>query len=268
MKTGIKIKAILAVLLITIMAMASSSMVFASTTIDNYVKQYYVNGAWSSDPAGVQGKFSTSSVATGVVNSVTTVTPPLYYLASDETAIEQAITNANTTAAANAGTADDTLQKVSNIDSAMKISADTDKAAVMFSGVTGAISLLIGIIVVLISLGMTIFSAFDLCYIAFPVFRGKCDEAKQNGGNNFMTKQGKGGESKLRWVTDEAQYAVIAADTTQSGKNPFVIYFGKRLLSYIVLAVLLFILLSGNITIFTSLAIKIASGVMKVIASF
>jgi hypothetical protein len=146
-------------------------------------------------------------------------------------------------------------------------SSGISTATTMLSGFTGILNTLIGIIVVLISLGMTIFSAFDLCYIAFPVFRNKCEEAKQSG-NNIMTKQSKnGGEAKLRFVSDDAQYAVVAADTVQSGKNPFVIYFGKRMISYIVLAILLFILMTGNITIFTTLALRVVSGILEVIQS-
>ena len=124
----------------------------------------------------------------------------------------------------------------------LNITADTEKAVRSLSGVTGVFSFVLGAIVVLITLGMTVFSAFDLCYIAFPVFRDKCEDARTSG-NRLMTKTDKtSGESKLRFVTDDAMFAVTAADTTQSGKNPFIIYFKKRIISYVVLAILLFIL--------------------------
>lgn len=143
------------------------------------------------------------------------------------------------------------------------LKADVGTATGMLSGFMGVLRTLLGIIVVLISVGMTVFSAFDLCYIAFPVFRNTCEDHKQNGG--MMAKQGKNGESKLRFVSDDAQYAVVAADTTQSGKNPFVIYFGKRLLSYLVLAILLFILLTGKVTVFTDIAIRLVSGLINIL---
>ena len=155
---------------------------------------------------------------------------------------------------------------MSDITVGLNIKADTQTASTALSGFVPILSTVLGLMVVLISIGMTVFSAFDLCYIAFPVFRNKCEDMKQSG-NRMGTKQGSNGETKLRFVSDDAQYAVIAADTTQSGKNPFVIYFSKRLLSYIILAILLFILLTGNITIFTNLALKGVSGILELIGN-
>lgn len=158
---------------------------------------------------------------------------------------------------------------INDITSGLEISADTDTAVTALSGFAPFISVVIGVLVVLISIGMTIFSAFDICYIAFPVFREKCEEAKQTGTGFMAGKQNKQtGETKLRFVTDDAQYAVVAADTVQSGKNPFMIYFGKRIISYIFLAILLFILLTGNITIITSLTLDIVSGILELIGNF
>lgn len=167
----------------------------------------------------------------------------------------------------NIGASGDVNDSVKDIQSTLDVGADVEMAGVLLSGFVPILSTLLGLMVTLISIGMTVFSGFDLCYIAFPVFRNKCEEAKTNG-NNLMTKKGSNGESKLRFVSDDAQYAVSAADTVQSGKNPFVIYFGKRLLSYIVLAILLFILLTGNITVFTSIALKVVSGILEVIGQF
>jgi hypothetical protein len=153
-----------------------------------------------------------------------------------------------------------------DITGGLKIDADTTTATNALSGFVPIISTILGLMVILISIGMTIFSVFDLCYIAFPVFRNKCEEAKQSGSGMMVSnKKGADGETKLRLVSDDAQYAVTAADTVQSGKNPFVIYFGKRLLSYIILAILLFILLTGNVTVFTDIALKVVSGILDLI---
>ena len=157
------------------------------------------------------------------------------------------------------------ITTLNDVTEGMNITADVETASTMLSGFYPILSTVIGLMVILISIGMTVFSAFDLCYIAFPVFRNHCEDAKQSGGG-LMAKTNKStGETKLRFVSDDAQYAVNAADTTQSGKNPFVIYFGKRLLSYIVLAILLFILMTGNITVFTNLALKVVNGVLELI---
>ena len=187
------------------------------------------------------------------------------YKLSNEETIANAINTSINQKEQNEKDIEDTKNRIDVMKEGLSITADTETAVRSISGFTGAISFALGVLVVLITLGMTLFSAFDLCYIAFPVFREKCEDAR-TGGNRFMTKTDKtSGESKLRFVTDDAQFAVTAADTTQSGKNPFIIYFKKRIISYIVLAILLFILLSGNITVLTSLAIGLVDGILGLI---
>lgn len=189
-----------------------------------------------------------------------------YYDPSKEEAIVNAGNKINAQSKEAAQSTEITTTIDSNIEDVGGYKADTGTATALLSGFTGVIQTLLGIIVILISVGMTVFSAFDLCYIAFPVFRNKCEEAKQSGGKSMHTKTGSNGETKLRFVSDDAQYAVIAADTVQQGKNPFVIYFGKRLMSYLVLAILLFVLFTGKITVFTSIAIRLVSGLINIIS--
>ena len=159
---------------------------------------------------------------------------------------------------------EDTVDDVSDITDGMKIGADTAGATALLSGFAPIISLVIGVIVVLVTMGMTLFTAFDIAYIAFPVFRNKCEEQKMMGGNNIMTKKGANGESSLRFVTDDAQYAV-SQGTIESGKSPWGIYFRKRIMSYILLAIILFILLTGNISLITNIALNVVSGIMNVL---
>lgn len=196
----------------------------------------------------------------------------VYYVS---TGVDQPTALSNIAAAMNARnnstqSTEDGKQKVAQVGSTItgsgfEVGADVQTGAKILSGFSGLVSMVLGLMVVLISLGMTIFSACDLAYIAFPVFRNKCEDMKQSG-SRIGTKTGSNGETKLRFVTDEAQYAVNAAETTESGKNPFVIYFSKRILSYIILAILLFILLTGRITVFTDLGVKLADGIVNLIA--
>ena len=188
-----------------------------------------------------------------------------YYVikASDEASVKEKIEKEQ-----KKETDNDVSGKVTDLQSGLGIEADTSTATEMMKGFIPVINIVIGALVILISIGMTIFSAFDLCYIAFPVFRNKCEDAKQSG-HGLMTKKNKStGETSLRFVSDDAQYAVVAADTTESGKNPFIIYFGKRVISYIVLAILLFILFTGNITVFTNMAISLVQGILDLISNF
>ena len=169
----------------------------------------------------------------------------------------QAVNHINS-AIANSAT-NENMQTLTNN---LNIVADTSGATALISGFTPIISLVVGIIVALVTIGMTIFSAFDIAYIAFPVFRNKCEDAKTNGG--AMAKTTANGETKLRFVTDEAVYAVQECNI-QNGKSPWAMYFKKRVLSYILLAIILFILMTGNISLITGIALNIVSGIMNVL---
>ena len=160
----------------------------------------------------------------------------------------------------NAATVDD----VSTITDGLNIGADTAGATALLSGFAPIISLVVGVIVVLVTMGMTLFTAFDIAYIAFPVFRNKCEEQKMNG-TGYNVKKDSSGNVSLRFVTDDAQYAV-SEGTIENGKSPWGIYFRKRIMSYILLAIVLFILLTGNISMITNIALNIVSGIMNVLS--
>ena len=160
----------------------------------------------------------------------------------------------------NAATVDD----VSTITDGLNIGADTSGATALLSGFAPIISLVIGVITVLVTMGMTLFTAFDIAYIAFPVFRNKCEEQKMNG-TGYNVKKDSSGNVSLRFVTDDAQYAV-SEGTIENGKSPWGIYFRKRIMSYVLLAIVLFILLTGNISMITNIALNIVSGIMNVLS--
>lgn len=157
-------------------------------------------------------------------------------------------------------------QQIEDLDEYYSLEADTKTASDLVSGLKGPISTFLGILVTFITVGMTVFTAFDLCYIAFPVFRGKMDDAKANG-TKGITRTNNKGETKLNIVTEDAQFAVISAETAQTGQSAYLIYFKKRIVSFIILAVLIFILLTGNINILTNIGVKLASGVLEAISN-
>lgn len=225
-------------------------------TINDYgfaFKKSWMNKYFTMD----QNQASTSNPEQIVVNGADGSSYTLYFIngKTREQAEEEMATVLK-----NEATVDD----VSDITDGMKIGADTAGATALLSGFAPIISLVIGVIVVLVTMGMTLFTAFDIAYIAFPVFRNKCEEQKMMGGNNIMTKKGANGESSLRFVTDDAQYAV-SQGTIESGKSPWGIYFRKRIMSYILLAIILFILLTGNISLITNIALNVVSGIMNVL---
>jgi len=144
------------------------------------------------------------------------------------------------------------------------LSADTQAASGLMSGIVPIITTVLGFIVIIATAGMTLYTGFDLLYLIFPTFRGKCDDRAAQGG--MGTKQTKDGTNKMMFVTDEAVYAVKTADTVNQGQSPLIIYFKKRILAYILLAILIFILLTGNVNIFAKLAVRAVQGVLDMIS--
>lgn len=125
------------------------------------------------------------------------------------------------------------------------------------------INILLGLITTVVVLSMQILTALDLCYIAIPTMRNFMSTKAAEGNAVVGKKDGNGGV-KLRFISDEAQYAVDQAANNQ-GRQPWGIYFKSRILSYIFLAVAMVILLTGNITLITDLIVKLVSGLMSVV---
>jgi hypothetical protein len=150
-----------------------------------------------------------------------------------------------------------------NISSALLSSAgvqpDTGSALTLMTGMMGFVNTALGIIVVVMSIGMTIFSALDITYIAFPVFQNKVDSQVESGGKN--TRKNKEGETSSRWVSDDARNAVKEANANNA--QPWMPYFKRRVLAYIFLSIMLFILLTGNIFAITSMVTGVLSGLFE-----
>lgn len=146
------------------------------------------------------------------------------------------------------------------------VKADVKTASESLTGFGQFISTVIGGIAILITLGMALSSAIDICYIAFPPLRNFCGDQLAMGESNAMVKKDKDGNLSLRWITDDA-VAAVKTSTIENGKNPFATYFKKRVWSYIILVILLYMLMSGNITILTNLALKAVEGILKVLGA-
>ncbi|GHU92674.1 hypothetical protein FACS1894208_00250 [Clostridia bacterium] len=159
------------------------------------------------------------------------------------------------------GASDQDLQKVTSSISAGLLSQagvapDTGTAMGLLSGIMPMINTLLGLIVTVISIGMTVFSALDIIYLAFPAFRGTIDNQVEGGGKG--TKTNKDGSKSSRFVTDDARTAV--AESSQNQQQPWGRYFKRRIIAYIFLAIILFILLTGNIFSITTLVTNALSG--------
>ena len=155
--------------------------------------------------------------------------------------------------------------KVRSMGTQVSVQADTEQAGTMLSGLSPLISVLTGILVIIAVLAMSLYTALDICYITMPVFRNKSEEMKQSG-NAFMTKTTRSGDTKLRWVTDEAVYAVEKC-SVESGKNPIGTYMFKRIWAFILVAIAIYILLTGNIQLFVDIALNMVGGILDVLAN-
>lgn len=284
MKKNMRLKAVLILLTAMIMCFGSSVTAFAhgvgrsdvgtsssvgtDTTISSYLGNIDNYNDIDKDlKQKIKRNYSTGYKAYNLKDGTT-----VYVAPGNETNVSSTINNLNSKAAADQSAANE--QYVQKQDGVAKdlgqisVTPDIKKANNMLSGFMPLLNMIVSVVIVGVTLGMTLFTAFDICYIEFPIFRNKCEDAKASG-NKMMTRtDSKTGETKLRLVTDEAQYAIQAADTIQSGQNPLVIYFKKRFVAILLLAIVLFILLTGNMSVFSKIALKLVSGIISIVQSY
>lgn len=145
------------------------------------------------------------------------------------------------------------------------IEADLGSASTLMSGVVPFVNGLLGVICTVISIGMFIFTALDVAYIIAPQFKEACDNAAASGNKMTSKTDSTTGAPRFRWITDKAVYAIKAANTVETGKQALWIYLKSRVVEFVVLAIVLYILLTGNIGIFMNLGLKVADGIIQLI---
>lgn len=155
--------------------------------------------------------------------------------------------------------------KIGDMGIGFNVSADVEQAGVALSGVEEFASVVVGILVYAVTIGMTLFTAVDICYITIPVFRNKCEDAKQSGGAMAKTNS-QTGETKFRFVTDEAVYAVTTC-SIETGKQPLGVYLKKRIWAFVLLGIVLFILLTGNIQLIVNIAVNVVAGLIEALSN-
>lgn len=219
-------------------------------TADNGWSSKEVNGVKNQLKKLNKGKSSAGDTKTVELNGTT------YYLSDDGV-------NSMKNYLANTVRGASVKSKVEQIGTDFNIKADVDTAATSLAGFANIVSWIVGILVFLITISMTFFTACDVCFLTMPVFRNKCEDLKATGG--VGTKSTSGGDTKLMFITDDALNAY--QEGTTNGKNPLGIYLKKRIIAFIMLGLVLFVLLTGNINIIVNLVVNIASGIMEALAS-
>lgn len=157
-------------------------------------------------------------------------------------------------------------ENVKNMMSEFEVTADTSQAAVALAGIQQLVGVIVGILAYAVVIGMSLFTGVDICYITMPVFRTWADDKGASGGAVTSSTNKDTGESKFRFVTDEAMFAVTQA-TVENGKNALGIYFKKRCIGWILTAIVLYVLLTGQITLLTDVILQFISGIIAALQS-
>lgn len=154
-----------------------------------------------------------------------------------------------------------TNSNVSKLD--VNVKANVGAANDLVSGFEPVINLVIGILAWVIVIGLPLITALDVCYITIPFVREKAEDVKAGGG--IGTKTGKDGSTKLRWISDEAQHAVETIDL-DAGRSPLKTYLKSRIGAFVMVAIILYLLIGGQITVVTQLAVRLVSGIMNILS--
>ena len=129
------------------------------------------------------------------------------------------------------------------------ISADTGAVATLATGLLPALRVLLGVIVWVTTIGIVVYTAFEVMYIVFPFMH---NAISGEGGE----KRGKGLDKA---VSGDARRAVEMGDRGEG--NPLVYYLKSRVVVYIVLGMMVVILLSGSALKLMDLGAFLGSGV-------
>ena len=272
-----KLKTVLSLMLAVMLAMMFSMQAFA---VDNADVKAAVERQVTLDSEGnipqdsaLKSYIHSGTIAMGGDLQLEIGGKPFYIEQSDIDTVYSMVSNSGSDDAAvksdQAATAQNQLDKIQQMN---KITPNYDRASEILSPFMPYVNALLGIVTTLVVTVMSLLTALDLCYIAIPALRNFMND------NENMQKTDSNGKKKLRFVSDEAQYAVDSTvgrsgdSSSKSGGNggytsPWGAYFKTRIVSYIFLAVAITILLTGNITIITNLALKLVGGLMNVLQS-
>ena len=156
---------------------------------------------------------------------------------------------------------------IQGINTSLSLRPDTQTAMTGLSGFIPAINVVLGLIVTIITAGMTLLTGCDVFFISFPPFRGMCENMKAEGKNVSTSRSEKAGDTRLKFISDEAEFAIRSTETAQTGKSPLIVYLQKRSIALVMTSVVLFILITGNLDVVTNIALKAVSGIINIIQS-
>jgi len=148
----------------------------------------------------------------------------------------------------------DTQESIDKINQAVNLSADLNKANGLLSdSLKSLIVTIISALTWLILSAVGLFTAVDVFYLVVPALHTALEEGAEARG-----RTDKNGNPKPRFVSTDATRAYSEANET--GKNVITIYLKKRIVAYIAVAVVVYMLLSGNLSAIIKLVLNLISG--------
>lgn len=128
-----------------------------------------------------------------------------------------------------------------------------DDVLIAQSVIYDVVGFILGVLVVLIVVGMSIITALDICYITIPMFQDTVVHKRWDGSTDP--------NARVRFISHDARIAVNAAATQETGKSALSIYLGRRIKTYCIAAVVLYIAIAGS-SVIVPLISKIVTGIL------
>jgi len=184
---------------------------------------------------------------------------------SMNTTLKSSLSGYNSSQAAITGV-DEVRTDIQEITRVFNIKADVTGANAALAGFKPMIELICGLLFWIVITFLGVFTAFDVCYLVFPVAKGKMDSAGQSGGRITSSESKATGESKFRFVTDDALLAY--EESAKNGQNGLILYLKKRVWTYVACSIVVYMLGSGNMALIIEAVLKLCSGFFNMFQGF
>lgn len=145
----------------------------------------------------------------------------------------------------------DAIQDIKNL---TNVHADLGAAQQTLEPIIEMVNTIIGILATAILILVGLFTAIDILYLEVPAFHNSMDQKGMEKG-----QVNKSGGVKHKLISEDASQAYEEAQ--KDGKNPMIVYLKKRIVAYIAVAIVLYMLLSGNLSLIVEVVLKMLNGV-------
>lgn len=146
------------------------------------------------------------------------------------------------------------MDAIQDIKDLTNVHADLGAAQGTLEPIIEIVNTAIGILATAILILVGLFTAIDILYLEVPAFHASMDQKGMEKGQT-----NKSGGPKAKIVSEDASQAYQEAQET--GKNPMIVYLKKRIVAYVAVAIVLYMLLSGNLSLIIEVILKMLNGV-------